>query len=288
MEEHVRRFADEGYTIIGGIFSDTELRRMRAALANVEAKVIADPSAFETRYTANEGATVDTWGVNHVLAPDLYDYAFAEVYEKALLMDFVHAVLGERLRFWGGHALWAPRVKNYELNWHRDHGDDDVYHPSGETTHIYFNICLLADSCFRLVPGSHRRPLTPAEADQQKAKGFAALPGEVIAQCRPGDVLFVNAHSLHRGSCRVGTDRQTLHMSLQPYDEPTGGHLSWGFMRQEGYVDQLPPAVRELMRNAIEWDDNHPLSLAEMRRRLRLKREHKKNRATDDASGGSR
>ncbi|MDF3290294.1 phytanoyl-CoA dioxygenase family protein [Streptomyces silvisoli] len=280
MESEIRRFIDDGYVIVRGIFSEEELAPLRAALARVRQKVDDRPHAYETRFTTDDGTTVDTWGVNHVFSPELYEGEFSRVFERPDVMDLARALLGERLRFWGGHALWAPRSVRYELNWHRDFGDYDFFQPNGESTHVQFNVCLLADACFRVIPGSHRRPLTAQEAQQQAARGTDALPGEVVARCEPGDVLFMNAHTLHRGSCEVGTLRQTLHLSLQPFDEPTGGHTSWRFMRADGYLDMLSPAVQDLMRNSIAWDDAHPLSLAESLRRTRAAREIKKHRAT--------
>ncbi len=280
MQSYVRSFTEDGYVIVRDVLPDTELAALRAALSRVEAKVNERPDAYDTRYTANDESTVDTWGVNHVFAPELYEDVFARVFELTQVMGFVRAVLGERLRFWGGHALWAPRSVPYELNWHRDFGDHDFFRPDGSTTHVQFNVCLLPDACFRVVPGSHRRPLTDAESHQQSTKGMDPLPGEVVAECTAGDVLFMNAHTLHRGSCEVGTPRQTLHLSLQPYDEPTGGQTSWRFMREPGYLESVPPTVRELMRNAIEWDDAHPLSLAESLRRRRASREIRKHHAT--------
>lgn len=279
MSDQLDAFIRDGLTILHGVFSDDETAELRSAFTRVVDKVNADPERYEARYTLRENGEADTWGVNHIFAPDLYEPALSRILEKPAIMDFAKAILGERLRFWGGHALWAPTKTDYELNWHRDFGDDDVYIEAGGDTHLQFNVCLLPDDCFRAIPGSHLRPLTAEEGHQQRVKGIAALPGEVVARCRPGDVLMMNAHTLHRGSCGVGRPRQTVHLSLQPFDEPTGGHTSWRYMRTEGYLDGLPPTMRELMRNAIAWDDAHPLSLAEARRRLRTSRDIKRHRA---------
>ncbi|MFI7110332.1 phytanoyl-CoA dioxygenase family protein [Nonomuraea sp. NPDC050227] len=278
MEEEIDAFARDGFTLLRRVFSSAQLSRMRKAFIRIEDSVRVAPDRYATRYTARDGGA-DTWGVNHVFAPDLYEPELASVFDDARVMGFVHAVLGQPVRFWGGHALWGPRRVAYQLNWHRDFGEHEAFDPSGRSTHVQFNACLLADECFRVIPGSHRRPLTVEEAEQQRTKGIAPLPGEVSVQCAPGDVLMMNAHALHRGSCDVGVARQTLHVSLQPYAEPTGGHASWRFMRTPGYLDGLPAPLRELMHNAVTWDDEHRLSLAEMRRRLRISRDIKKQLA---------
>lgn len=287
MSTDVDTFIRDGMTILRGVFSDAEVAELRTAFTRVADKVTRDPERYESRYTLRENGEADTWGVNHIFAPDLYEPALAGILDKPAILEFARAVLGERLRFWGGHALWAPQRTDYRLNWHRDFGDDDVYIKPGEDTHIQFNVCLMPDDCFQAIPGSHLRPLTAEESRQQRTKGIAELPGQVVARCLPGDVLFMNAHTLHRGSCESGTQRQTVHISLQPYDEPTGGHTSWRFMRNEGYLDGLSPTVRELMQNAVDWDDSHPLSLAETRKRLRTSRNIKRHQANGSTAADS-
>lgn len=280
MKSYLKDFTSDGFAIIPRVLAEDQLAALRVAFGRVQAKVNDFPDAYETRYTINDSFTVDTWGVNHVFSPELYEDAFGDILEQSMIMDFARGALGEQLRFWGGHALWAPRSVRYELNWHRDFGDHDFFRSTGESTHVQFNACLLADACFRVIPGSHRRPLTSTESHEQVTKGASELPGEMVVRCEAGDVLFMNAHALHRGSCDVGIPRQTMHYSLQSFGEPTGGHSSWRFMRAPGYLDRMPPTVRELMRHSIEWDDAHPLSMAESLRRRRASREIRSHHAT--------
>ncbi|HET6480334.1 MAG TPA: phytanoyl-CoA dioxygenase family protein [Actinoplanes sp.] len=286
MKKLVEKFVRDGFVVLGNVFQENQLNEMGQAFARIEKKVTDAPENYATRYTARTGGA-DTWGVNHVFAEELYEPELASVFENPQIMDFIHSALGNQIRFWGGHALWAPRRVGYNLNWHRDFGEHDVFNSTGQSNHVQFNVCLLSDSCFRAVPGSHRRPLTTEEAHQQRSRGVAPLGGEVVAGCSPGDVLMMNAHVLHRGSCDVGSARQTLHLSVQPMDEPTGGQSSWKFMRKPGYLDTLPAGMRELMQNAIDWDDRNPLSLAETRKRMRTSREIGNQLADGNpASGG--
>jgi hypothetical protein len=107
------------------------------------------------------------------------------------------------------------------------------------------------------------------------------LAGEQILSCEVGDLLVVNAHLLHRGTCPTDTPRRTIHIELQACNEQTGGQTSWQYMREPGYIDGLPPVTQELMRNAVSWDDNHPLSLGEVLRGRRLSRDIASHEARD-------
>ncbi|MET7641186.1 phytanoyl-CoA dioxygenase family protein [Streptomyces sp. NPDC005438] len=279
MAAHVHSFRESGYALVPGALDASTVSRWRAAVDRTAAVVRSNPEDHSARYTHRTAQEADTWGVSHIFDPSLYDPVYAEVFEHPGVMSFVHSVLGEELRFWTAHALWEPKAVDYELNWHKDNMENDRYAPDGRSTHVQFNICLLDDDCFRLVPGSHRRPLTEAERDQVDAMGTGPLPGEVSVSCRAGDVLFMNHHALHRGSASAGVPRRTLHMNVQAADEPTGGHTSWRFMREEGYLDRMPPSVRTLMEATIAWDDAHPLPLAETMRRRRASRQIKGHEA---------
>jgi ectoine hydroxylase-related dioxygenase (phytanoyl-CoA dioxygenase family) len=272
-------FICDGYVIMRGVLDADDRRDLKLALEHVIDTVNREPDRYETRYTFKGETGADTWGVNHIFAPELYQSEFARLFDNRMIIDFVHAVLGPDLRFWGAHALWSPREVDYALHWHRDFGEDEVYAESGQPTHVQFNACLLDDASFRVIPGSHRRPLTGEERQQLTTHGQSPLPGEVTADCAAGDVLFMNAHALHRGSCQIDVPRRTLHVNLQARDEPTGGQLSWRFMREPGYLDQMTPTVRALMQAAIDWDDAHRLGLRAMRERLRISRTIKSHHA---------
>lgn len=279
MDHYVRSFVDKGYALVPGLLDEPTLLRWRAAVDRTAERVRSAPQDYDTRYTLRTERETDTWGVSHIFDPALYDPVFAELFEHPGVMGFVRRVLGDRLRFWTAHALWEPSAVDYDLNWHKDNQETERYAPDGRSTHVQFNVCLTADDCFRVVAGSHRRPLTQAEREQVETKGTGPLPGEVTVRCSPGDVLFMNHHTVHRGSGSAGVLRRTLHVNLQSADEPTGGHTSWRFMREAGYLDRMTPVVRELMENTIVWDDTHPLPFAETLRRRRASRDIKRHQA---------
>ncbi|WP_405160861.1 phytanoyl-CoA dioxygenase family protein [Nocardia sp. NBC_01499] len=285
MNQYVRAFVEQGFALLPEVLDEPTRKRWLAAVDRTAATVRAAPEAYESRYTLRTEHETDTWGVSHIFDPSLYDPVFAEIFEHPEVMGFVRAVLGEQLRFWTAHALWEPSSVDYELNWHKDNMETDRYAPDGRSTHVQFNVCLTGDDCFRVVPGSHRRPLTGRERTQVDANGIGPLPGELTMRCLPGDVLFMNHHALHRGSGAAGVVRRTLHVNLQAADEPTGGHTSWRYMRQEGYLHRMSTTVRELMANTIAWDDAHPLPVSEVMRRRRASRDIKKHEA--GAHGGT-
>ncbi|PFX72038.1 hypothetical protein COL39_20530 [Bacillus cereus] len=281
MNQYVKSFIDNGFVVIPSVIPEKEIKSYFTAVDNVMLKVNNAPEAYQTRYTFKEKDRVDTWGVNHIFDTNLYEESFGEIFYNKTIMNFIQAVLGDELRLWGAHALWSPQKINYELNWHRDYGDYGMYNSTGASTHVQFNVALTNDSCFIAIPGSHKRPLSRKEEEQLFSKGTASLPGETVVYCKPGDVLFMNAHTFHRGACSTQNIRRALHISLQAKDEPTGGHGSWTYMRKEGLLERMNPVVQSLMKNAIEWDDKNPLSLQETVRLKRIGKENKSHQANN-------
>ncbi|MFB6875328.1 phytanoyl-CoA dioxygenase family protein [Streptomyces sp. NPDC001890] len=274
MDHHVTEFLTEGFTVVRAVFTEEEVADFLIANERIVAKVRTDPTRYVgTRYTARDDDLLDTWGVNNIFQPGLYEPELARAFGNQRFMEPAVRILGPNLRFWSAHTLWSPEHVDYELNWHKDNYEHEHFSPDGTPRHVQFNVCLTEDSSFRAVPGSHRRPLTAMEREQIEAFGTGPLPGEVVVHCRPGDVIYMNYHMVHRGSCAARTHRRTLHMNVQSMEEPTGGQTSWTWVREPGYLDGVEPALAVLMRRAIEWDDRHPISRAEARRRMRVRRD---------------
>lgn len=274
LDAHVEEFFTNGYTVVPGVFTEDEVATFLAANERIVQKVRSTPERFVgSRYTARQDGQVDTWGVNNIFMPDLYEPELAKIFGHHGFMEPVHAILGPRLRFWSAHSLWSPHHVDYELNWHKDNHEHEHYDPDGKPRHVQFNVCLSEDNSFHAIPGSHRRPLTDRERAEIETLGTGRMPGEVVVDCRPGDVIYMNYHMVHRGSCRAGVFRRTLHMNVQSQEEPTGGQTSLTWMRDPEYLDGVEPALAALMRNAIAWDDSHPIGRAEARRRMRVRQD---------------
>ncbi|GJM73146.1 hypothetical protein HMSSN036_53620 [Paenibacillus macerans] len=74
------RFINEGYVVVQGVFTIHELDRLKDAMEKVIVKVKREPLRYITRYTKKQEDDYDTWGVNNILKPDLYEPAFGDVF----------------------------------------------------------------------------------------------------------------------------------------------------------------------------------------------------------------
>lgn len=108
-----------------------------------------------------------------------------------------------------GHNDFAVTEQNYYL-----------LHPAmTKYNHMQYNVPLVADSTFHVVPGSHLRPRTEEELRVlEKDERSDELPGAVALELELGDVVFYNHNLIHRGVYQ-GIDegrkeRYTLHGSV--------------------------------------------------------------------------
>ncbi|GAB4457333.1 MAG: hypothetical protein OHK0029_16960 [Armatimonadaceae bacterium] len=260
-EQQVEEFREVGFIVVKGLIAEPHRQPLSEAMDRIMTKVRTEPGTYPTRYC---GENRDIWGVGDVFRPDLFEQAFADYLGDERLLDAIGSILGKEMRFWGARALWSPENEDYNLIWHRDGNDETYFDPTGNTTHVQFNAALGYDDCFRAVAGSHRRPMTDEERSVIR-KGTGPLPGETVARCEPGDVVLMNAMTVHRGTSPANGGRRTLHFSLQPKAEPTGGGSTKSWMLDPDFLPKFSPRAQELFINLIEFDRAHGREPADLR-----------------------
>jgi hypothetical protein len=237
----------QGYVLIPSLLPHHVLVAMRAAAkytterarAGKWAHVRTVPKQYPPWHEWRAGDNI--WGVQHLLHPDMLARdAFAECYFSDELLGVVKELVGAGGD--GGAAedeaqlvmelfnmLVSPgQNQDFELCWHRDDVRPDVTpdeeqrlldekSPGGRQLHAQYNIALFEDSSLIVVPGSHRRIRT--EVERNAAPHEPNLPGQLVVEMKPGDVVFYDSNILHRGVYK-GIDetqelgRMTLHGSV--------------------------------------------------------------------------
>lgn len=86
-----------------------------------------------------------------------------------------------------------------------------------------YNIPLTHDRSLHLIPGSHLRPRTPAEATLLKEDPWSnEMQGWIEVVLQPGDIVFYDNNLIHRGVYKglnnEGEERYTLHGSISRKD----------------------------------------------------------------------
>lgn len=112
--------------------------------------------------------------------------------------------------------LFAGAGQSVKLGWHRDAGGTsmkpDEYHAleqDAERSCSFQAPLKPGDNFHELVPGTHKRLLTPDEAEA-RIDPKCGMPGAIRIHLEPGDILFRHTKILHRGTNPEGKERWTF------------------------------------------------------------------------------
>jgi len=254
--EAARSFHRDGFLVLRGAFRGDRLVELRDHALALKDRVQADPvegmrywyggSVKREKIPSAADAARYSWGINEITRPGLFDPMLIDAIGTEPLLAVLETVL-EAPRAWGQKLLWAPKTTHYDLHWHRDtdHRFDALmpYKPAAND-HVQFNGALEPDDSFMVVPGSHRRAITDRERGILHGDNRGELPGQIRVSLEPGDVVLMDAHAVHRGSCPPGSPRLSLHYSFQAQWVPL---KPWGchdWHCSEEFIGSLDPRVR--------------------------------------------
>jgi len=211
-----------------------------------------DGNAEKRENATPEERRLASWGVNEITRPELLDIELVNVFAHPRVYDVMNGIL-DQPRAWGIKMLWSPKLVGYDLGWHRDQMPAEFYdwiqYKPEPCDHVQFNGALNEDQCFLVVPGSHRRALTEEEWHVlREGPSNSDLPGQVLAELEPGDILYMDAHALHRGRSAITENRLTLHYSAQAQWtalKPWGQPEHFEFITSDAFIEQLHPKAQE-------------------------------------------
>ena len=214
------------------------------------------------------GASADesswqAWAFRGVYSPEFAEPPFGIWRGSSELRQYTTALLGctEDGELFGDSALFiSPTDADFSAGWHQDillgttaQGEAQRWteQPCWERSErtpmlrqgLQYHLALKASDAFEIVPGSHRRPLSPAERALLPAPwgsgeftnrmgrrsipsgSSCVMPGGVPCRLnlQPGKCLFFGTGLLHNGHMRYDVGRLELHclsQSIRPGQQP--------------------------------------------------------------------
>ncbi|MBW7453290.1 phytanoyl-CoA dioxygenase family protein [Paenibacillus sepulcri] len=268
-EEEIERYKEDGILVLKGMVPPEKLPEYRNAYERMVEKVQADPDRrkkYGARFIGktnnhshelDEASKAECWGADFLLHPELYEPVFTDYLENERLINSVKSLLGPDIGLYGLKAIWSPASVTYDLRWHRD-GRQDVYSTDGGIPPgwLQFNTALYREESFRVVRGSHRRPLT----DEENARygTVEEVAGEEVCALEAGDVMFMHQAVLHRGRADASSRRRALHYILARTDFSVGRRRLEqfkGWYENLGLEEKLGPSSKLLFENFFSWKD---------------------------------
>ncbi|KAI0699513.1 hypothetical protein C8T65DRAFT_581125 [Cerioporus squamosus] len=244
-------YEQQGYVVVPNLVTKDHLAALEAACAHAIAKTRTGEWTHRRtvgrQFPPYGDDDPDSWGVQHVMHPDLGELAFAHWYTSDALVDVVKELLGceeDQLQMELFNLLINPTAHSFALRWHRDDvretaTEDEELEALGVWHHgVQWNTALRKDSCLYVVPGSHKVSRTPEQRAQSctldPPKDPMDMPGAVQVTLHPGETVFYNNNILHCATYDNREERITLHACM---GEVRGG----------------PSRARNILQHGLKW-----------------------------------
>ena len=220
MSQAAEVFARDGYLLVPGLLSGTAFRRLSEIVDRIYRAWRAENEA-----AVREHGMVNMHALTHARhftdrsaeRAELFDLLASEA-----LVDLVETAAGPGIYFHDTQLFFNPADPDRRPSWHRDLQysplEESVQKAElGRLTSLHARIPLIPEAGLELVPGSHRRWDTEEERqvrlELEGRRSTEALPGAVLPELEPGDLLLFHAQMLHRGNYD-GENRKALDLCL--------------------------------------------------------------------------
>jgi ectoine hydroxylase-related dioxygenase (phytanoyl-CoA dioxygenase family) len=261
------RYHDQGFALIA-VMADDEtapLRRAIDAILLPDGRLPTADRSFHRSENQHAGDDVEAYGAQskhyyfHLLTDERF-LPIQHVFHHPRVLAAISSILGEPLIINNASLFAAEPGTRYQLGWHRDViqiPEDEIveaaiYSPSRFHNSVQINLPLLEDDTLWVVPGSHRRPNSAAEAaafrgSKHYAPLEAEMPGAVQVRIPAGHAVLYNNNLIHRGHTpRFARQRRSLHLGYHCAAKPPTWHF---YLLDEG---MLTPDYRARMSTEVQ------------------------------------
>ena len=260
-------YHDQGFLILRQAFTTDRMTSLRDALERLMDRALA--GEVEIGWIDREKRLLQRTG--QLFEPAKYDAAYA-----AWLSDDLDSHLRALLDGSPRHSLFGTLASGggqpYQQAWHRDLGrpgadDEEGFYHRHHGKFVQFNAPLFpGDRFLNIVPASHLRSSTDQEIEAAAAGENAVMPGALVVDLEPGDIVYYDANLWHRGWNPAGVNRWSMHCAFWRADCPVMTHEinQREALLSVGHLDRMPPIARQYVQRYLDNIPTEPLSLQDM------------------------
>lgn len=217
----IDRYQQEGYVIIPQLFAREQVSELRAICERIL------PLWFERfpRYKQKPKRKNISQLTDIYFFSDCQNqlYFLLNTIANPQVLSILKSISDCKLLFHDLQYFFNPLHTSWRGDWHRDGqaiAPDDATEKGKlfdvNDRFIRVNIALIPDDNLEIVPGSHTRWDTKEELEIRKElngkKNTSEMPGSTKIVLNPGDAVFFDGFSIHRGNYFVNNPRRTIAM----------------------------------------------------------------------------
>jgi hypothetical protein len=248
-------YYEHGYVIYRRVFSEEQVEYIKRGIQRIIDRARSGDGKDIPWINKEKGIPER---LSNFLSPGYIQPEIAYTLEESPILDIIEGLLEGPVRYSLAGMLASGDGKGYSLPWHRDLAPG--FGPSqmtellrGVRSCCQINAPLFQDSYLKIVPGSHIRPTTDEEREVLQSRPNDVMPGELIVELEPGDIVFYYPNLLHTGFNPQGVFRWTLHYAFWREGHPIGTHearqLEW---IERAVLDPYPPRIRTLIERFLD------------------------------------
>ena len=231
-----KQFKEQGHIILTKFFKPEEIQQLTCIVDDI----------YHQWREENQDALIEQQLINmHSLTHPKYfqDYShrrvqFFELLSPIKLITTLESIFNTDIYFHNTQLFFNPHNKEKQPYWHRDLQyspiDDSVQAAEhSKMLSLHVRIPLVAEKGVELIPATHTRWDTELERNVRFElnghRNHEPLPGSVLIELTPGDVLIFNAQIIHRGNYSLNATRKALdlcvgkpHPLVETFLDPTG------------------------------------------------------------------
>ena len=239
-------FDYQGYVIIKNLFSQADIEKLTKIVDRI----------YEQWLKENCADLIEQKLVNmHSLTSPRYfegredeRLVFFQTIASNRLTKLLNSMFGDKIYFHNTQLFFNPVEHKRLPYWHRDMQyspiDDAILKNEQQNmVALHARIPLVQEKGVELIPGTHKRWDTELERNVRLElnghKNSEDLPGSVLIELTPGDVLIFSAQMIHRGNYRLNKSRKALDLCLGKYHPFTSKYIDDSTLPNIGELDQI-------------------------------------------------
>ncbi|WP_019507066.1 phytanoyl-CoA dioxygenase family protein [Pleurocapsa sp. PCC 7319] len=230
-----KQYAERGYAVIKKLLNQDEIEKIT---------IIVD-LIYDRWLNENGDALIEHQLINmHSLTHPRYfknnkseRIKFFELIAPEQLTDLIEKMFGKGINFHNTQLFFNPYTNTKTPYWHRDLQysliEDSIQaQEQNNILSLHIRIPLIAEKGIELVPGTHKRWDSELERNVRlELNGHInseKLPGGILIELEPRDILIFNAQMIHRGNYGLNKVRKALDLCIGKQH-----HLLSGFLDRD-------------------------------------------------------
>ena len=242
-----KQFDDKGYAILKEFFSPDEIKNITEIVDRIYAQWLDE----------NGDECIKHQLINmHALTHLKYfegksdeRIRFFELIASQKLTDVLETMFGEELYFHNTQLFFNPYQQGKRPYWHRDlqySPIDDAMQAQEQNNMLTLHVRtpLVAEKGVELIPYTHKRWDSQLERNVRfELNGHTnsdVLPGAVLIELEPGDVLIFSAQMIHRGNYELNPMRKAFDLCVGKPHPWTSAFIDEEILPTDDEIDCIP------------------------------------------------